>query len=179
MRHPKLMSENLKVNTFALNAEKSLHQAVVFKDTSSSTLDNSAFIVRSVAKDTTATMRTKFPWINTRESSISVNIARKHFPRHKIEIIIIPATRGNSASRAMHAAKDLTKRVNLSSIPWVIYVKIKTSQNVIVFFYLNSLFWTSCSTCVARFCSSNHYNYSNIFVQLFNSSIKLKGTVYT
>ena len=122
------MLENVKGNTLALNVESSLPQMLVFKDTSSSTLDNSAFIVRSVAKDITVMYRLNFTWINIRESSIGVNIVPEHSTRHKIEIIIILFTQDNTVSHATCVTRDSTGRVNLSSIERAIYVKIKVHR---------------------------------------------------
>ena len=139
MLRPRLMSEILKGNTFAPNVESNLPRAVVFKDTSNSTLDNSAFIVRSVAKATTATVPTKFTWISIKESSISVNIVPKPSPRHKIEIITILFILDNTASHVICVARDLTRRVNLRSITRVI-CENKDFSSCYMLLYLNSRF---------------------------------------
>ena len=109
MRSPRLMSEILKGNTFALNVESSLPQAVVFKTTSNSTLDNSVFIARSVAKDTTATMDTKFTWINIKGLSINVNFVQNHLRNSKAGTITHPFIRESIVSPVTSVVQPSTK----------------------------------------------------------------------
>ena len=159
MRLPKLVSENLRGNTLALNVESSLNQMLVFKDTSNSILHNSVFIVRSVAKATTVMLRLSFIWINTKELSISVNIAPEHSTRHKIEIIIILFIQNNTVSHAIYVTKDLTRKVNSSSIARTICVKIEIFELII----LNSRFKFLQQVLHAPIIK--YSSYSSIFVQ--------------
>ena len=127
-------SAERKDSTFAPNAERSLFLAVVFKDTNSFILDNPAFIVRSVGKATTATMATKFTWINIKELSISVDFAPNHLHHNRTETITHLFTQESIVSTVTSVVQASTKNNSTTSTsPYTVREGIEASSLVVKF----------------------------------------------